>query len=272
MKSPTSPAPSESGSMLSGYSYRSGRHHLPRPANANLCSSATTKTTKFLRRLVKFRQMDFEFALWQMIYLFVAPQRVYRNFGYRKETKSQFARDDPAFLVLLLASLCFTSFGFVFLFHLGFFQTVYFILYVVLVDFLFVGTVSATVMWLISNRFLREPNAENIEWGYSFDVHINAVFPPLIILHFIMLLFYTILFSQEWFLARLLGNFLWLLATSYYVYITFLGYNCIQHLKNSRTRLLLATIPLFVLIFVVTIIIGWNLNISLMNFYHYRVL
>lgn len=124
MKYPTSPTPSESGSILSSYSFRSGRSHLPRPATANLCSSATSKSSKYLRRLIKFRQMDFEFALWQMLYLFVAPQKVYRNFGYRKgepsiasrrfnsaniiflETKSQFARDDPAFLVLLLASLC----------------------------------------------------------------------------------------------------------------------------------------------------------------------
>ena len=125
MKHPTSPTPSESGSMMSGYSFRSNRSHLPRPANANLCTTATSKTTKYLRRLIKFRQMDFEFAIWQMLYLFVAPQKVYRNFGYRKgsksctkivrfkscfdiflETKSQFARDDPAFLVLLLASLC----------------------------------------------------------------------------------------------------------------------------------------------------------------------
>jgi len=216
--------------------------------------------------------MDFEFALWQMVYLFVAPQKVYRNFGYRKETKSQFARDDPGFLVLLIASLCFTSFGFVFMFHLGFFQTVYFILYVVFVDFLLAGVISATIMWLISNKFMREPDSENVEWGYSFDVHINAVFPPLIILHFVMLLFYKVLFSQEWFIARLLGNSLWLLATSYYIYITFLGYNCIPHLKKSRTKLLLALMPLIVLFFIVTVIIGWNLNISLMNFYHYRVL
>lgn len=83
MKYPTSPTPSESGSMLSGYSFRSGRSHLPRPAT-DLCSSATTKTSKFVRRLIKFRQMDFEFALWQMLYLFVAPQKVYRNFFYRK--------------------------------------------------------------------------------------------------------------------------------------------------------------------------------------------
>ena len=73
--------------------------------------------------------MDFEFAIWQMLYLFYKPQNVYRNFQYRKvdiknirtallhrsiqeslktifqETKAQFARDDPAFLVLLAALL-----------------------------------------------------------------------------------------------------------------------------------------------------------------------
>lgn len=34
--------------------------------------------------------MDFEFALWQMLYLFVAPQKVYRNFGYRKGEADDF--------------------------------------------------------------------------------------------------------------------------------------------------------------------------------------
>lgn len=94
MKYPTSPTPSESGSMLSGYSFRSGRSNLPRPATATLCSSATMKTSKYLRRLIKFRQMDFEFALWQMLYLFVAPQKVYRNFGYRKGSLAGCITDD----------------------------------------------------------------------------------------------------------------------------------------------------------------------------------
>lgn len=84
MRPPKSPTPSESGSILSAYSYRSQRSGLPRPVTTNLCSSATQKIQKYLRRLVKFNQMDFEFALWQMLYLFVAPQRVFRNFGYRK--------------------------------------------------------------------------------------------------------------------------------------------------------------------------------------------
>jgi hypothetical protein len=48
------------------------------------CMTAAAKRYKYLRRLVKFRQMDFEFAFWQMLYLFIAPQKVYRNFHYRK--------------------------------------------------------------------------------------------------------------------------------------------------------------------------------------------
>ncbi len=39
---------------------------------------------QYLRRIFHFRQMDFEFALWQMIYLMIKPQQVYRNFAYRK--------------------------------------------------------------------------------------------------------------------------------------------------------------------------------------------
>lgn len=38
--------------------------------------TATAKRQKYLRRLLKFKQMDFEYAIWQMIYLFVSPQKV----------------------------------------------------------------------------------------------------------------------------------------------------------------------------------------------------
>lgn len=38
--------------------------------------TATAKRSKYLRRLLKFRQMDFEYAFWQMLYLFVSPQKV----------------------------------------------------------------------------------------------------------------------------------------------------------------------------------------------------
>jgi hypothetical protein len=50
--------------------------------------SAAAKRYKYLRRLLKFRQMDFEFAIWQIIHLFIAPQKVFRAFQYRKRMKN----------------------------------------------------------------------------------------------------------------------------------------------------------------------------------------
>ncbi|VDP53512.1 unnamed protein product [Soboliphyme baturini] len=67
--------------------------------------TARAKCSRFFKRLINFHQMDFEFAFWQMLYLLVAPKKVYRNFMYRKRTKDQWARDDPAFLLILSAAL-----------------------------------------------------------------------------------------------------------------------------------------------------------------------
>lgn len=46
--------------------------------------TAGVKLSRFFRRLVHIRQMDFEFANWQMLYLLIHPQKVYKNFMYRK--------------------------------------------------------------------------------------------------------------------------------------------------------------------------------------------
>lgn len=81
MKYSTSPTPSTSNSLIG---LARGTSPLPPPANYKNNNSATTKSYKYLRRLLKFDQMDFEFALWQMLYLFISPQKVYRNFSYRK--------------------------------------------------------------------------------------------------------------------------------------------------------------------------------------------
>lgn len=46
--------------------------------------TASVKRYRYLRKLLNFEQMDFEFALWQMTFLFINPQKVYRNFQHRK--------------------------------------------------------------------------------------------------------------------------------------------------------------------------------------------
>ena len=38
---------------------------------------STSMQYKYLRRILKYRHMDFEFALWQMLYLCISPRKVY---------------------------------------------------------------------------------------------------------------------------------------------------------------------------------------------------
>ena len=244
---------------------------LPTPATAKTCMSAAAKRYKYLRRLLHFRQMDFEFAFWQMIYLMTAPQQVYRNFQYRKQTKLQFARDDPAFLVLLAGWLVVSSAGFAFVLNIGFLEFVKFLLYVIFVDCIGVGLVIATLLWAVANKYLLKPSYRDcdVEWGFAFDVHLNAFFPLLVILHFIQLFFYHVLISREAFVATLFGNTLWLVALGYYIYITFLGYNSLNILQ--RTKVFLYPMLPLGLIYLGTLLINWNVSKSLMYFYHYRV-
>jgi len=232
--------------------------------------------------------MDFEFALWQMLYLFYKPQQVYRNFQYRKETKAQFARDDPAFLVLLAAWLIISSVwsntinfqkfiifyqaGFSLVLGIHFWGFLKFLLYVIFVDLVGVGLVIATALWYIANTFLLKPGTrdQDVEWGFAFDVHLNAFFPILVILHFIQLFVYHALIERDWFVSTMFGNSLWLIALSYYIYITFLGYSSLNIL--SRTNYFLAPFTVLAVLYVVTLGLNWNLSRSLMDFYKYRVL
>ena len=41
---------------------------------------------------------------------------------------------------------------------------------------------------------------EDVEWGYAFDVHLNAYFPALIILHVVQSIFYhgTLTYSPSY--------------------------------------------------------------------------
>lgn len=250
-----------------------GPSPLPSPANLRTgCLSAAAKRYKFIRKLAHFQQMDFEFALWQMIYLFIAPQKVYRNFHYRKSSKAQFARDDPAFLVLLSLWLCVSSIVFAFFLDLSVISFVKFLIYTVFVDCLLVGAGIATAMWLVANKFLLKPNVrgEDVEWGYAFDVHLNAYFPALIILHVVQLFFYHILISHyDWYLSTFVGNTLWLIAVGYYVYINFLGYSSLPILH--KTRGLLYPLSILFVIYILSLVFNWNVTQTLIYFYRVRV-
>ena len=76
--------------------------------------------------------------------------------------------------------------------------------------------------------------------------------------------------DRDWFVSTLFGNSLWLIALSYYVYITFLGYRSLNILSN--TKLFLYPLVPLVLFYLGTLLFNWNMTRDLMYFYHYRVL
>ncbi|XP_064607562.1 protein unc-50 homolog [Liolophura sinensis] len=234
--------------------------------------TATAKRSKYLGRLLKFRQMDFEYAFWQMLYLFVSPQKVYRNFQYRKQTKDQWARDDPAFLVLLSFWLFVSSIGFSLSLHLGITGFIKFFLWVVFVDCIGVGILIASLFWLIMNRYMitMPRRGQDVEWGYAFDVHLNAFFPLLMILHLFQLVFYYALIDNDRFVGCLVGNTCWLIALTYYIYITFLGYSALPFLKNTRS--ILFAITGIILVYLLSLIFKWNFTRGLCSFYTKRVM
>lgn len=140
----------------------------------------------------------------------------------------------------------------------------------------------------VLNKFCRQNPNDDVEWGYAFDVHLNAFFPPLILLHFCQLFFYNGkrfnennkrklnlmfvlgLIGHEWFVSRFLGNTFWLIAVCYYIYITFLGYSSLGFLQ--RTQFILLPLPIMFIIYLATLILGYNITHNLMIFYRDRVL
>jgi len=233
---------------------------------------ALQKRFLYIKRIFKFRHMDFEFALWQMVYLFIAPKKVYRNFSYHQETKRQWARDDPAFLVLLTAWLFIVSIIFGVVLKLSFVGILKLIVWVICVDCIGFGLLVAGILSLAANRYLRYPGGEQhkekVEFGYSFDVHLNAFFPLLIILHLVQLLYFV--FPDHSFIGRFFGNTIWLIALLYYFYITFLGYSALPFMRGT----VMILFPVIVIFFIYCISLFYSsLNFSklLFNFYEFRV-
>jgi len=72
-----SPPSSPAVETLSPFVTRPVHGSVFQQANITPSRTADAKRYKFLRRFVHFRHMDFEYALWQMLHLFISPQKVY---------------------------------------------------------------------------------------------------------------------------------------------------------------------------------------------------
>lgn len=101
-------------------------------------------------------------------------------------------------------------------------------LFMVVVDFVLVGSIVATFTWFITNRFLCQNNMmtndQKVEWAYAFDIHCNSFFPLFLILYVIQFFFLPVLIRSNW-ICLIASNLIYLISTTWYCYGTFLGFN-----------------------------------------------
>lgn len=155
-------------------------------------SRSSSRLPEYVRRLGSYAAMDTDFALWQMVHLVFAPSRVWRMAKFHRQTKGQWARDDPAFVAILIYFMTVTAIAHALAFHLTGTSFLLLSLTFPLLHLLAAGAAVATA----TTHYLRAtlppppahshtpvPTAADIEWLYAFDVHCNAFFPAFLTIY-----------------------------------------------------------------------------------------
>lgn len=149
------------------------------------------------------------------------------------ETKNQWARDDPAFVVVFLFLLIMSTISWTVSFRLSFGKILLHILYIIFVDFFIVSIIISTITWAYTNKFLVIKNNDSlstdedkrVEWFYAFDVHCNSYFSLFLYLHVVQFLFLPVYFKiSDSIIATLISNSLHFFAYVVYLYITSYGF------------------------------------------------
>uniref|UniRef100_M1CFQ6 UNC-50 family protein n=1 Tax=Solanum tuberosum TaxID=4113 RepID=M1CFQ6_SOLTU len=150
--------------------------------------------------------------------------------SYLLETKNQWARDDPAFIVICTLLLVIATLAYCAAYDHSAGHAVFVVISVLLFHFILTGATLATCCWFLTNNYLREeaPSShaveQRVEWLYAFDVHCNSFFPMFVLLYVIHY-FLSPLLVAHGFIPVLLSNLLFMVAASYYHYLNFLGYD-----------------------------------------------
>ncbi|XP_065036729.1 uncharacterized protein LOC135672119 isoform X2 [Musa acuminata AAA Group] len=203
--------------------------------------------SQYLRRIVKWQQMDIEYTFWQMLHLCTSPKVVYQHTKYHKQTKNQWARDDPAFAVIFCLFLIVATSAYCAAYGVTWVHSVFTVVSVVIFHFLLAGTILATCCWL-----------------YAFDVHCNSFFPAFVLLYVIQY-FVSPLLVAHGFFPMLVSNLLFMVAISYYHYLNFLGYDVLPFL--DKTTFFLYPIGLVIILSPLMILSGFNPTRYMMRLY-----
>jgi hypothetical protein len=110
-------------------------------------SARAAALSTYLRRLAKPQQMDFEYSWWHMLQLCVSPRTAYRHTSYHKQTKNQWARDDPAFVVACAGLLAAAAAAYCVTYGHSVWHALLSVVSAVAVDFLLIGAAVASACW-----------------------------------------------------------------------------------------------------------------------------
>lgn len=232
---------------------------------------------EYLRRVIHLRQVDWEFAVAQMICLCISPRKVYQFVDYHKQTKNTWARDDPGFVILLVLLMLGTSFSYSITFQIPFFSG-YFILAILFPSLLYFisGIILATVGCALARyhsrfdvfRYHRQQSTsfpqpatdiEPLEWTYCFDIHSNGIFPMFLICSVLQFLLLPLLLKLvPSFVSTLISNTLYAIAGCYYCYVASLGYSKLPFIPNA----VLFLYPAVIIVFSVILLAIFNINMT----------
>ncbi|KAJ6965110.1 hypothetical protein NC652_003117 [Populus alba x Populus x berolinensis] len=150
---------------------------LPTTSKGRASSSSTSRVNsstipQYLRRIIKWQQMDIEYTFWQMLYLCTSPKVVYQHTKFHKQTKNQWARDDPAFVVISSLLLAVAALAYCAAYDHSAGHAVFVVISVLLFHFLITGAGLATCCWFLTNAYLREeaPNSHVVEQRVEWQV------------------------------------------------------------------------------------------------------
>mmetsp|Transcript_112741 Transcript_112741/g.318654 ORF Transcript_112741/g.318654 Transcript_112741/m.318654 type:complete len:246 (+) Transcript_112741:187-924(+) len=202
--------------------------------------AASPSLPDYMRRMIHYAQMDIDYTFAQMLYLCVSPRKVYQLTSYRKQTKNQWARDDPAFIVVLVFFLSVASISYGLALQVRGSGFVHILVLFVGCHFALLGAAIASCAWIFSNKYLRvqsfHGSEQRLEWMYAFDIHCNSFFPlflALYVVHYFLLPFLI----QPTMAAAVVSNGLYAVGLSYYFYITSLGYSTLPFLERTEVFL-----------------------------------
>ncbi|XP_027365405.1 protein unc-50 homolog isoform X3 [Abrus precatorius] len=143
---------------------------LPTASKGRSSSSSSSRPNNpmllpYLRRIIKWQQMDIEYTFWQMFHLCTSPKVVYQHTKYHKQTKNQWARDDPAFVVICSLLLAVATLAYCAAYDHSTAHALLVVFSVLLFHFLLTGVFLATFCWFLTNAYLREeaPNSYVVE-------------------------------------------------------------------------------------------------------------